>query len=36
MDNVWLFDYDKMFEGTMFIPMKESFIDAYTNNLSPD
>ena len=36
MDNVWLFDYDKMFEGTMFIPMKESFIDAYTNNLSPN
>ena len=36
MDNVWLFDYDKMFEGVLFIPMKESFIDAYTNNLSPE
>ena len=35
MDNVWLFDYDKMFEGTMFIPMKESFIDAYTDTLNP-
>jgi hypothetical protein len=24
-----------MLEGVMFIPMKDSFIDAYTNTLSP-
>lgn len=34
-DNAWVFDYDKMLEGVMFIPMKDSFIDAYTNTLSP-
>ena len=35
VDNFWFLDYDRMFEGTMFIPMKESFIDAYTDTLNP-
>lgn len=35
IDNTWLFDYDKMFSGVLFVPMKESFIDAYTDTLNP-
>ena len=34
-DGVWFLDYDRMFEGVMFIPMKNSFINAYTDTLNP-
>ena len=35
VDGIPFSDYDKMYDGVLFIPMKNNFLDAYTDTLSP-
>lgn len=35
VDGIPFLDYDKMYDGVLFIPMKNNFLDAYTDTLSP-